>query len=954
MKRYVWTAVLLFIFIACIPLHGQWARHYGGSGDDWANFIQQTSDGGYIIAANTESFGVEQSDIWIIKLSLSGKIEWQLTYGGSQDEEVYAVREASGGGYIVAGYTDSFGAGKTDFWVLKLDSEGDVEWQSTYGGSGDEWATSVQQTSEGGYVVGGSSDSFGNGEFGYWVLKLDADGDVEWQSIYSLNVDSYLNSVQEVSGGGYILAGHVNPSIQGGYDVWILKLSSIGVINWQRYYGGNQDDWANFIQETEEGGYVAAGYTNSFGSGGWDFWVLNLNSEGDILWEKTYGRSGDDWANSAQQTSDGGFIVAGYTDSFGAGLSDFWLLKLSASGIIEWQRTYGGIGSDAAFSVQQTDDSGFIVAGDTGSYSAGGLDLLVLKLYSDGEIDPVCELPGSTSATVYNTGAASMSTLIPVRETNAFPQDTDVVPYTSDSDAYLICEDRPEISGTVKDEGDSGIEGVTLTFSGEEGTATTDVNGNYSLDVSFGWSGTVTPSKNGYEFTPSSREYAEVTSDQTGEDYTGYVVYVISGFIRTAALEGIEEVTITFSNSGGEATTAADGSYAHYVREGWTGTATPFKVCYDFTPLSIDYAAPVMSDQPDQNYTGTLRTYTISGTITAVSGPVTVSGVVMSGLPGNPVTDGSGNYTATVDCGWSGTVTPTKDRAVFFPASSTYSSVSSDQSQNYDAYLGWYISGVIQTDEGAPLPGVTVTFVDSIDSTITITGVDGSYAHLVKHNEAVTATPSRIGYEFTPPSRDHPAVTSDIPGQDYTASLVQHTLTISAEEGGTTQPAPGSHIYDFGTDVEVNAVPDKGYAFSQWSGDIPGSQAYSNPVVITMDSDKSLTAEFKKEKLCFVATAAYGNPSHPHVKILRDFRDAYLMRSPFGRTLVGIYYRYSPAAAEIISKHAVLRMAARIHLLPAVALSYALLCSGPGIPVFALVLIFILAVRFSRWGRSPK
>lgn len=957
MKKFIFTTILIFIFAIPHFLQAQWARVYGGDGDDWANSIQQTSDGGYIVAGYTDSFGVELSDIWVAKLSFAGDIEWQNTFGGNQDEEAYSVDETSDGGYIVAGYTDSFGLGNLDYWVLKLSSEGIIEWQQTFGGSGDDWAYSVHQTSDGGYIVGGSSDSFGSGEVDFWVLKLSSDGDVEWQDIYALGVNSFLSSIQETSDGGYITAGHIFPAINNSYDLLILKLTSTGLIEWQRYYGGSQDDWANSIRQTDNGEYLVAGQTQSFGAGGWDFWVLKLTSVGDVDWERTYGRGGDDKADSAQQTSDGGFIVAGHTDSFGAGLSDFWLLKLSSSGNIEWQRTYGDSGEEAAYSIQQTDDTGYVVAGRTDSYSTGDFDFLVLKLYSNGEIDPSCALPGDSTAAIANTGTASSTTLIMPRNTGAFPQDTDIFPQASDSDATLICEDRPEISGTVRTEGGVGIEGVTITFSGGEGEATTDVDGNYTHNVSYGWSGETTPSKAGYGFSPSSRDYTEIISDQAGEDYSGFIVHIISGFVRDGGSEGIEEVTIIFSNSGGETTTGSDGSYSHTVKEGWSGTATPIKDCYSFAPPSRSYVN-VLSDQSSQDFTGTFLTYTISGTIRMASTTAPLSGVVMFGLPGNPVTDASGYYEATVDCGWSSQVTPTMLRRVFSPVSQNYIDVHSDYTnQDYLAYQGWIISGLVRDDASEGISGVTIIF--SGDAGTALTGVDGSYSHTVIEGWSGTAIPSRPGYDFTPSSRNYTDLTTDIPDQDYTGELIPYTLTISAGDGGTTQPVPGSYIYYYGAEVEVEAIPESGYVYSRWSGDVESDHETRNPVIIFMDSDKSIEALFDKEKLCFIASAAYSRPSHPHVQVLRDFRDRYLVRSKAGRMLVEYYYRYSPDVADLISRHAALRASARIHLLPFVVLSFAVLHLGPGnlaILLISLVVfpIFLVLLRNrEKRGQAP-
>ena len=940
MKRFALFLLFLFIFVltAFLPLHAQWARAYGGNGDDWANSIQQTVDEGYIVAGYTDSFGAGNMDFWILKLSFTGAVEWQRTYGGSGDEEALAIQQTSDEGYIVAGYTDSFGAGRIDIWVLKLTSSGDIEWQQTFGGRRDDWATAVCQTDDGGFIIAGSSDSWGAGEADLWIMKLDSEGDADWQRTYTPGVNTYLESIHPTEDGGYIVAGYINPSVIGGNDILILKLNSTGLIEWQYYYGGVSDDRANSIQQTSDGGYLAAGYTNSFGAGKWDFWVLKLTSLGNIDWQWTCGKSQDDWANSALQTSDGGYIVAGCTESFGGGNADFWVIKLSGSGSIEWQTAYGGGGDDAAFSIQQTSDNGYVVAGTTGSYGAAGLDFLVLKLYSDGEIDPDCELPTTSNAVIYTSSASYSSTLITPRDTNVLPRYTDFIPQESGADSYLICEDRPEISGTVKTEGDMGILGVTITFSGDEGEATTDASGNYSHRVSYGWSGTATPSKAGYNFSPSSRSYSELTSDRADEDYTGFIVHMISGFVRTDGGEGMEGVAIAFDNGGGEATTASDGSYSHAVKEGWSGTATPSLTCYTFTPPSRSYT-DVTSDYTDQNYTGTFLTYVISGSILPSPTVTDVSGVVMSGLPGSPVTDASGYYEATVDCGWSGTVTPTRDRTVFDPPARYYLSLNSDQSgQDYQAHRGWIISGAVRTEASIGISEVTITF-SNLGGAAT-TGVDGSYSHTIIESWSGTATPSKLGYEFTPSSRDYTNVVSDQTSQDYTGTIITHTLTINTPEGGTTQPEPGSYIYNYGTEVEVTALPDKRYEFSLWSGDVPAAQQNSNPIFLIMDSDKEISVAFDKKELCFIATAAYGTSSHPYVKILRDFRDKYLLSSKPGRMLVDLYYRYSPAVADALNSHKPLRLAARIYLTPLVVLSFMALKLGPAF--FAVVVFFVL------------
>jgi uncharacterized delta-60 repeat protein len=942
--------IFLFLFCASLTLNAQWARTYGGIDFDRAFFIQQTSDGGYVAAGYTASGGAGISDFWVLKLSFTGVIEWQHTYGGSGDDVAYAVQETSDGGYIIAGYTDSFGAGESDYWILKLTSEGDVEWQFTYGGIGDDTAYAIQETSDGGYIVAGYSHLFGATTSDAWILKLTSEGDIEWQHIYGGTGDDKAYSVQETSDEGYIVAGSTQYLGAQDHDFWVLKLTSAGFFEWQRIYGGFGDDVAYYIQETSDEGYIVAGDTDSFGNKESELWVLKLTSIGDIEWERIYGGSDNDYLNCIQETSDGGYVVTGNTYSFGAGDSDLLALKLSPAGDIEWQRTYGGSEEDAAYYIQETSDEGYVAAGYTDSFGNGGSDFLLLKLFSDGDIDPSCELVGSSVATVQDTSTSAVYTNIPPQLTGAQPQSTNISPQETSAASSLLCEARPTISGTVKTEGGIGLEGVTITFSGEEGTATTGSDGGYSHQVSYGWSGTASPSKAGYIFSPSNITYTSVISDQTDQDYTATVVYTISGSVKTGGGVGIEGVEITFSAEQGTATTDSEGSYSYLVVEGWSGTATPSKTCYTFSPSSLTYTN-VISDQSGQDYTGTMLTYTISGTISAAA---PLSGVVMDGLPGSPTTDASGYYEATVDCGWSGTVTPTLTRYVFSPSSRSYADLSSDQAgQDYEAYPGWIISGSVKTEADEGIGGVIITF--SVVETTTITSADGSYSHTVIEGWSGEATPYKICYSFSPSILSYSNLTSDQSNQDYTGTLIQYSLTIISGEGGTTQPSQGSYDYDCGRLVEITANPDSGYEFSDWSGNVPSGYENDNPLIFTMDSGRSITANFKRipfwERLCFIATAAYDSPAHPHVGILRDFRDTYLLPGRLGRALVNLYNKYSPSAAELITKNKALRVMVRINLLPFVALSYSMLHFGPVITATMLLFIFLIPIFLIRFQR---
>jgi hypothetical protein len=215
----------LFFTLSVISAHCQWASTYGGAGKDYLEAIQQTSDGGYIVAGFTYSFGPGDADAWVLKLDSAGTVAWQKTYGGMVNEYARSIHQTADGGYIVAGNTHSFGAGDADAWVLKLDSAGAVTWQKTYGGAGGDYANSIQQTSDGGYIVAG------NGSRSAWLIKLDASGAITWEKVYKGAADQkWAGPIQQTQDGGYIVGGGDYTSAGDSTDIFILKLSSTGSI----------------------------------------------------------------------------------------------------------------------------------------------------------------------------------------------------------------------------------------------------------------------------------------------------------------------------------------------------------------------------------------------------------------------------------------------------------------------------------------------------------------------------------------------------------------------------------------------------------------------------------------------------------------------------------------------------------------------------------------------------
>jgi len=371
------------IYVDADAIPGEhWNQPFGGANWDFAYSVQQTSDGGYILAGTTLSYGAGNADFWLVKTDANGDEEFNQPFGGANWDCAYSVQQTSDGGYILAGETSSFGAGSDDFWLVKTDSNGNEEFNQPFGGSHYDVAYSVQQTSDGGYILAGYTNSPEAGDNDFWLVKTDANGNEEWNKTFGGASTDMAYSVQQTSDGGYILAGRTFSFGAGNSDFWLVKTDPNGNQQWSQTFGGSRDDTARSVQQTSDGGYILAGATLSYGAGNYDFWLVKTDSNGNEEWNKTFGGSDLDAAYSAQQTSDGGYILAGWTESFGAGQRDFWLVKTDSNGNEEWTQTFGGANWDMANSVQQTLDGGYIVVGYTDPCGTGNGNFWLVKLAS--------------------------------------------------------------------------------------------------------------------------------------------------------------------------------------------------------------------------------------------------------------------------------------------------------------------------------------------------------------------------------------------------------------------------------------------------------------------------------------------------------------------------------------------------------------------------------------------
>jgi hypothetical protein len=362
----------------------EWEKTFGGSDDDFAYSVRQTTDGGYIIAGSTcPSWNI--CDVYLIKTDAGGNIVWEKTFSRSEVDEARSVRQTTDGGYIIAGvtgYVNMIWEYIYDVYLIKTDANGNIVWEKTFGPGGySNGARSVQQTTDGGYIVAGSTQTSWLTSDVY-LIKTDANGNSVWEKTFSRGRADWACSVQQTTDGGYIIAGYTNGA------VYLVKTDANGNSVWEKTFGGSMDI-AYSVQQTTDGGYIIAGSIADWD----DVYLIKTDADGNIIWEKTFGRSDEDQAYSVRQTTDGGYIIAGYTLSYEAGRTDVYLIKTDAGGNIVWEKTFGGSNNDFAYSVRQTTDGGYIIAGYTSSYGAD-YDVYLIKVSADCLNQPRSDLTG--------------------------------------------------------------------------------------------------------------------------------------------------------------------------------------------------------------------------------------------------------------------------------------------------------------------------------------------------------------------------------------------------------------------------------------------------------------------------------------------------------------------------------------------------------------------------------
>ena len=402
----------------------------GGTKNESAKSVIKTQDGGYAIVGYTQSMdgdvegkSNESFDYWFLKFNASKELEWQKTYGGSADDRANSVIQTNDGGYAVVGKSKSGdgdvleNAGYDDFWITKLDINGSVSWVQSFGYSGSDVPYSIIQTNDQGYLLSGVLDvSASNGQGDrltniqgrhaggdYWIIKLSSSGVKEWSNYYGGTFTDTAYSAIQTNDNGYIIVGSsdstdVNISNnKGNYDFWIIKISELGTLIWEKSFGGDQVDEARSISQMADGNYLVIGDTRSSNidvsqnNGATDVWIIKISPEGSLIWEKTLGGSSFDVGRSISKTQDDGFLIAGNSRSsdgvldINNGQNDALVMKINNSGYLEWQKTIGGTEVDFFNGVEELIDGSIVAVGDSSSSNGdiienkGFTDLLILN-----------------------------------------------------------------------------------------------------------------------------------------------------------------------------------------------------------------------------------------------------------------------------------------------------------------------------------------------------------------------------------------------------------------------------------------------------------------------------------------------------------------------------------------------------------------------------------------------
>lgn len=407
-QRKLLNLFLFLIFSTGLSAQTNFYNHIGDSGDDIAYSIINTDDGNLMLTFSTSTSASSDDNIALVKLTEDGNLIWKKVYGGSARDFPRSLIQTSDGGFAILASTYSYGSGHEDFLLIKTDVSGNIQWSKTYGGPQEERAFTLKQTPDGGYIMGGSTQSYGYGFRDAYMVKTDANGNAEWSTSLGGGQAENCFTIQITSEGNYLLTGSEYSFGPGPWGFWIIELDQFGQVNWIKTYGGSGEEHSRIIEKTNDGNYLIFTHTTSFGAGNWDYLVTKVTPDGDLLWSKTYGGPQSDFTGSVVKKANGNFLILGHTESFGEGAADIGVIEINQNGEIVWAKTYGTPANEKLpfgvdFIAAPVSDGGLVIIGHTTGGTIGNTDVMIIKTNASGENDCI----GEDFAPVVSTPALS-------------------------------------------------------------------------------------------------------------------------------------------------------------------------------------------------------------------------------------------------------------------------------------------------------------------------------------------------------------------------------------------------------------------------------------------------------------------------------------------------------------------------------------------------------------------
>ena len=409
LKKITLLLIVLFSISENLSAQIRFQEVIGESDDDRGRSIRHTSDNGFVAIGSTYSFGAGGMDVYLIKTDSYGLISWSKTFGATGEDDGRGICQTSDGGYAVIGSTNSFGAGLDDLYLLKVNASGNLVWSTAIGGAGEDYGFIVEETSDGGLIGVGHTDSYGGGGNDVYLVKTNSGGVVQWTKTFGSTGDERGFSVIQTKDGGYAIGGYTTSYGAGGADVYLIKTDANGDAQWTKTFGGAFDDQAFSIAQCSDNGYVLTGFANKGNATSIDndMYLVRTDANGNLSWAKTFGGNQDDEGNVVRQTVDGGFAVFGFESSLGFGSYDACLLKTDANGNVVFNKAYGGTDDDFAISGHYLADNTYVLSGFSASSGAGSFDVSIIKTDANGHTNNNCQEQAISFPSTFSTTQGS-------------------------------------------------------------------------------------------------------------------------------------------------------------------------------------------------------------------------------------------------------------------------------------------------------------------------------------------------------------------------------------------------------------------------------------------------------------------------------------------------------------------------------------------------------------------